>query len=184
MKWCSVLVVVLGCRAHRAPPPIVDARVAPDAEVVHDSQCDPLTSYGCNPDDKCALVAGVPTCVRDGTLALGDACDAADDQCPRGSECRDGACYAFCARDIFTGSGACERGLCGIGAPETCSTTCDPAAPSCTPGLECFLPLESGTPGCLAPGTAAEGMPCNHPNDCGSGLTCTVKPGGARCVPR
>ena len=148
------------------------------------SYCNPVFQNGCNAEERCIVLGDHPGCVPQGTIPSGQPCNVDDDQCIKGSMCISGICMAFC-----DGTVRCESGLCSDNATMTCSVSCDPLGPTCSAGLECFLPLGvdyGETPGCLAPGNGAEGTACTSPNDCGIGLTCAVETmpilGYASCV--
>ena len=155
--------------------------------------CDPLAGTGCGAGEKCswriendATAEGRTTCVPNGEVARGEACeflpavDGGYDDCVAGSWCIDGACAEVCddADDMCASGTHCIRFATifedreDIGA---CVFSCDVLAQDCPlAGDGCYVLASTGEPSCIPPAseTVALGEVCEFPNSCEPGAGC------------
>jgi hypothetical protein len=134
-----------------------------------------------------------PTCVADGTAAVGSACtidNTGADDCMKGGTCVDGllrgtgmaVCRKICASDTDCTNGSkCAGVVMGLG---ECLPTCNLFSNDCGAGQTCADIRRdiSGTgmmamrfPTCRPTGTGLQGDACMASADCGDNLVCLRK---------
>jgi hypothetical protein len=120
--------------------------------------CDPVAQTGCPAGQKCRVNGSSQGCTADGTVALGQACNAAADDCVHGTQC---------IADPTTPTLAVCRQLCNTDAD------CTQAAPAGESGnvAHCLLTLSSAGKLCTL---ACNPVLAAGASGCPSGLACTL----------
>lgn len=154
-------------------------------------------------DNGCRVVAGAPTCFRDGGADRqgvdGVSCSSGSD-CAPGFECvvGDTSRGAVCRRYCCAGSSACNDHTAQNGGRTFCDVQqleqSDALVPVCMPIKQCSLlkkgecsasetcavVSDRGETGCVAIGPQEAGASCERAH-CQAGLTCLGTPGARRC---
>jgi hypothetical protein len=181
VRVAIIVVVLAACGS--------DAVDLPDAP---GSLCSPYLDGLCSENGRCSYIQtndpvfdeAILTCgPPPGTVPNGGSCTpvvGSFDDCQFGLVCRVDTCVAFC--DHGGPSYPCQTGFCAHG-ELACYVGCDPVAPACLPGWQCYLPLyhDVDGPGCAPVGTLSVGMACNYAEECGVGLTCVGEVNPHRC---
>jgi hypothetical protein len=180
------------------------------------SGCDPVLQSGCASAQKCTLPGGsstaAPVCTAAGSIPVGSACTASDDQCVAGAVCLslaavDKVCRKLCNHDNLDGDcpepaaqdasraqlSHCLQ-LTTDGPLGACSTPCNPvtaAGPSGCPGGEMcyFVPFLNadvlGLTDCsTVVGSGTDGTVCTREVDCAPGYYCRELTQGGQLVCR
>ena len=156
--------------------------------------CDPVGSGGCEPGQRCGLVAGMAGCVAaSGLLALGDTCRA-EEECARGLSCQGRRCVRVCHAtdtdpcDRAAGSVCSRDSVAGQFTPLAagiglCTEICDPLmSTGCPRPHTCSVGIDGrGTTfsWCRLVGTGGVGASCTGSYQCVVGLECQM----GSCVP-
>ncbi len=145
--------------------------------------CEALGSKNCAASEQCYPVKPQWTCVKAGSLAVGQACTKID-ECAKGALCVNNQCRAICSASGENAAWACAGGL-----PCSTLTWADGAEVGndlgvCLVAANCDLVTDSGcnagetceiiqnAKSCLTPGDAGSGAPCKAINDCQKGFFC------------
>jgi hypothetical protein len=158
--------------------------------------CDPVAQTGCPAAQKCLVNSSGPGCAADGTVALGQACNAAADDCIHGTLCIAdpttpslAICRQLCRTDAdcTQAAPAGELGnvahcLITLSSAKLCTVACNPVlaagASGCASGLACTLttsPMVATYTDCYLSDSSANmpGSSCSIPqNGCAPGAYC------------
>jgi hypothetical protein len=166
--------------------------------------CNYQSQEGCGAGTACAPVqvpgeaAVEPGCVRAGTRATGDTCDA-DNPCEPGNFCVNSNEGSYCRKMCCGGDwSACDDGqscfrplqllVMGVTVPAEVSLcfdvgTCDvlSSATCDVQGYDCKMVDPTGQAACIPRSPEKLGEPCSSSAACARGLTCVGEPGDTRC---
>ena len=161
------------------------AEVALDIAEAFVAKCNPYTQTGCDDGQLCVFLdATTLSCVTKGTVAIGSACGAADQQCESGGCLSLGPggfrCYQFCKGPTWctnkTSSCIEVSGMekvCTLPSSAYTDLMCDLLKQDCKKvGDACYTTNLANFPICQQAGTAGAGEPCTSVNECAKGLTC------------
>jgi formylglycine-generating enzyme required for sulfatase activity len=170
--------------------------------------CDPVRQQGCPAGQKCRVNGSGQSCTSDGTIALGQLCNAAADDCIHGTQCIADAttptlaiCRQLCSSDADCTqaapageSGNVAHCLITLSSAKLCTIACNPVpaagASGCASGLACTLasaPSVAAYTDCYlsASSTNMPGSSCSVPqNACASGSFCPQGSGICRQICR
>ena len=216
MRSCLILFLAIGCGDDNGNTPVKDMAMPVQKDLtVANADCD-VAMQNCATGQKCVgFFDGqnlVGTCVANGTVAPGQACqtqqsmDTLLDNCQGGYICDNlfgnaaEVCRKICATDSDCGSGEkCGDFLFARAGWGWCSTTCTPfntSAGNCPANMDCGetvdsaeMPdpnVETGFFLCKKTGAGGAYASCMGDSDCGVNLWCGIvdqSTGNAACLP-